>query len=156
MAAKVCLIIAAVNLGISSIETLPKIYVNSMLGFSIETNVLQMVFNILAIVAIVFTMMRKRWGLIALLSIAVTGMFLTIPVGGKASYSYHLGSQVGEFLFNYGPFIIAMCFKRDGFSGWVSMLASEKYVKEHIKNDAPAQLSQDENIKTADQAEVGE
>ncbi len=52
--------------------------------------------------------------------------------------------------------MIAMCFKRDGLSGWVSMLASEKYVKEHIKNDAPAELSQDENIKSADKAEVGE
>jgi hypothetical protein len=98
-----------------------------MIGYSSEMYTSQIVFSLLSIVSIVFTMMRKRWGLIALLVIALIEIFGTIPAG-SLSYSYLLGQNVAEFVFNYGLFLIAMCFKKDGLSGWASMLASKEYV----------------------------
>ena len=114
-AAKLFLVIAAFS-------------INSMIGYSSEMYVPQIVFSLLSIAAIVFTMMRKRWGLIALLVIAFIEIFGTVPAG-SLSYSYLLGQNIAEFVFNYGLFLIAMCFRKDGLSGWVSMLASEEYVR---------------------------
>ena len=133
-AAKLFLVLAGFRLLMECIKSFQLIRINSMIGYSTEMYSAQLVFCILAIAAIVFTMMRKRWGLIALLVVAVLEVFAMIP-SGSLSYSYLLGGQVAEFLFNYGLFLIAMCFKKDGLSGWVSMLASEEYVKYRIVKD---------------------
>ena len=133
-AAKLFLVIAAFRMLMACIKNSQLISINSMIGYSTETCTAQIVFSVLSIVAIVFTLMRKRWGLIALLVIAAIEIFGSIPAG-SLSYSYLLGQNVAEFVFNYGLFLIAMCFKKDGLSGWVSMFASEKYVLAHIKSD---------------------
>ena len=140
-AAKLFLVIAAFRMLMACIKNFQLIRINSMIGYSTEMYLAQLVFSILAIAAIVFTMMRKRWGLIALLVVAVLEVFAMIP-SGSLSYSYLLGGQVAEFLVNYGLFLIAMCFKKDGLSGWVSMLASEEYViarHKEIMDDIPTE-----------------
>ena len=129
-AAKLFLVLAAFRLLMACIKNLQLIRINSMIGYSTEIYSAQLVFSVLAIAGIVFTMMRKRWGLVTLLVVAVLEVFAMIP-SGSLSYSYLLGGQVAEFLVNYGIFLIAMCFKKDGLSGWVSMLASEEYVLAH-------------------------
>lgn len=131
-AAKLFLVLAGFRLLMECIKSFQLIRINSMIGYSTEMYSAQLVFSVLAIAAIVFTMVRKRWGLVVLLVVAVLEVFAMIPTGGKLSYSYLLGGQVAEFLFNYGLFLIAMCFKKDGLSGWVSMLASEEYVLAHL------------------------
>jgi hypothetical protein len=131
-AAKLFLVLAAFRMLMACIKNFQLISINSMIGYSSEMYVPQIVFSLLSIAAIVFTMMRKRWGLIALLVIALIEIFGTVPVG-SISYSYLLGQNVAEFVFNYGLFLIAMCFKKDGLSGWFSMLASEEYVRRYQK-----------------------
>ena len=132
-AAKLFLVLAAFRMLMACIKNFQLISINSMIGYLSEMYAAQIVFSLLSIAAIVFTMMRKRWGLIALLVIALIEIFGTIPAG-SLSYSYLLGQNVAEFVFNYGLFLIAMCFRKDGLSGWVAMLASEEYVTEHIKS----------------------
>ena len=129
-AAKLFLVLAALRMLMACITNFQLIRINSMIGYSSEMYTSQIVFSLLSIVAIVFTMMRKRWGLIALLVIALIEIFGTVPAG-SLSYSYLLGQNVAEFVFNYGLFLITMCFRKDGLSGWVSMLASEGYVLSH-------------------------
>ena len=130
-AAKLFLVLAGFRLLMGCIKNLQLIRINSMIGYSTEMYSAQLVFSVLAVVGIVLTMMRKRWGLVTLLVVAVLEVFAMIP-SGSLSYSYLLGGQVAEFLVNYGLFLIAMCFKKDGLSGWVSMLASEEYVLAHL------------------------
>lgn len=139
-ASKLFLVIAALRMLMACITNFQLIRINSMIGYSSEMYTSQIVFSLLSIVAIVFTVMRKRWGLIALLVIALIEIFGTVPAG-SLSYSYLLGQNVAEFVFNYGLFLIAMCFRKDGLSGWVSMLASEDYVLAHQakKEDRPAE-----------------
>lgn len=131
-AAKLFLVIVALRMLMACITNFQLIRINSMIGYSSEMYTSQIVFSLLSIVAIVFTMMRKRWGLIALLVIALIEIFGTVPAG-SLSYSYLLGQNVAEFVFNYGLFLIAMCFRKDGLSGWFSMLASEEYVRRYQK-----------------------
>ena len=147
-AAKLFLVLAAFRLLMACIKNLQLIRINSMIGYSTEIYSAQLVFSVLAIAGIVFTMMRKRWGLVTLLVVAVLEVFAMIP-SGSLSYSYLLGGQVAEFLVNYGLFLIAMCFKKDGLSGWVSMLASEEYVlarQKVVADDIPSRLDSDKNI----------
>lgn len=138
-AAKLFLVLAALRMLMACIKNFQLIRINSMIGYSSEMYIAQIVFSLFSIATIVFTMMRKRWGLIALLVIALIEIFGTVPAG-SISYSYLLGQNVAEFVFNYGLFLIAMCFKKDGLSGWVSMLASEDYVLAHQARteDSPA------------------
>ena len=147
-AAKLFLVLAGFRLLMACIKNLQLIRINSTIGYSTEMYSAQLVFSVLAIAGIVFTMMRKRWGLVALLVVAVLEVFAMIP-SGSLSYSYLLGGQVAEFLVNYGLFLIAMCFKKDGLSGWVSMLASEEYVlarQKVVADDIPSRLDSDKNI----------
>lgn len=65
--------------------------------------------------------------------IAVVEVFAGVP-DVAPSYAFVLGQQVGAFIITYGLFLIAMCFRKNGLSGWVSMLASEDYVREHVKS----------------------
>ena len=129
-AAKLFLVLAGFRLLMACIKNIQLIRINSMIGYSTEMYSAQLVFSLLAVVGIVLTMMRKRWGLVTLLVVAVLEVFAMIP-SGSLSYSYLLGGKVAEFLVNYGLFLIAMCFKKDGLAGWASMLASEEYVLAH-------------------------
>ena len=146
-AAKLFLVLAAFRLLMACIKNIQLIRINSMIGYSTEMYSAQLVFSVLAIAGIVFTMMRKRWGLVTLLVVAVLEVFAMIP-SGSLSYSYLLGGQVAEFLVNYGLFLIAMCFKKDGLSGWVSMLASEEYVS--LKLHSAAEKIETEEVPQKD------
>ena len=146
-AAKLFLVLAGFRLLMECIKSFQMIRINSMIGYSTEMYSTQLVFSLLAIAGIVFTMMRKRWGLVTLLVVAVLEVFAMIP-SGSLSYSYLLGGQVAEFLFNYGLFLIAMCFKKDGLSGWVSMLASEEYVS--LKLHSAAEKIETEEVPQKD------
>ena len=148
-AAKLFLVLAAFRMLMACIKNFQLISINSMIGYSSEMYTAQIVFSLLSIAAIVFTLMRKRWGLISLLVISLIEIFGTIPAG-SLSYSYLLGQNVAEFVFNYGLFLIAMCFKKDGLSGWVSMLASEDYVLAHHKIEAN-EISAERNSEGKDE-----
>jgi hypothetical protein len=151
-AAKLFLVLAAFRMLMACIKNFQLISINNMIGYSSEMYTSQIVFSLLSIVAIVFTMMRKRWGLIALLVIALIEIFGTVPAG-SLSYSYLLGQNVAEFVFNYGLFLIAMCFRKDGLSGWVAMLAAEEYVLAH---QTKIEETFSESILVQDQSNITE
>ena len=54
------------------------------------------------------------------------------------AFSYFLGTQFAYFIRDFGLFFTAMFFKKDGISGWASMLASEEYVDANtIRQEEP-------------------
>lgn len=128
-AAKLFLLIPILTSLTNILQTISKIRIWSMFGYPISCHVLQLVFSILVVTAVIFTLTRKRFGLISLLLIIVLKVFVTYPMGGNMAFSYFLGTQVVYFIRDFGLFFIAMFFKKDGISGWVSMLASEEYVE---------------------------
>ena len=119
------------------LTTISKIRVATMLGYSVSSYALQIFFSVLVIIAAIFTLTRKRFGLISLLTIIVLKAFATYP-GGNMAFSYFLGTQFAYFIRDFGLFFIAMFFKKDGISGWTSMLASEEYVEANtIRQEEP-------------------
>ena len=128
-AAKLFLMIPIFTSVTGILTTISKIRVATMLGYSVSSYALQIIFSVLVIVTAIFTLTRKRFGLISLLMVIVIKVFATYPMGGNMSFSYFLGTQFACFIRDFGLFFIAMFFKKDGISGWASMLASEEYVK---------------------------
>ena len=136
-AAKLFLLIPIFTSVTGILTTISKIRIGAMLGYSVSGYVIQIIFSILVIAAAIFTLTRKRFGLISLLTIIVLNVFATYP-GGNMAFSYFLGTQFAYFIRDFGLFFIAMFFKKDGISGWASMLASEEYVEANtIRQEEP-------------------
>ena len=96
-----------------------------------DTLAIEIVLDFLILGAAVLTFLKKPAGLIALTALFIIRMFATIPWNGDTSAAYMLGGKTADLIRDFGFFAIAMCFKKNGISGWKSMLASEKYVDEH-------------------------
>ena len=138
-AAKLFLLIPIFTSVTGIFTTISRIRIGAMLGYPVSGYVIQIIFSILVIAAAIFTLTRKRFGLISLLMIIVLKVFATYP-GGNMAFSYFLGTQFAYFIRDFGLFFIAMFFKKDGISGWASMLASEEYVEANtIRQEEPKQ-----------------
>lgn len=137
-AAKFFLLIPIFTSLTNILTNISKIRIGEMLGYPVSSYAVQIFFSALLIVAAIFTLARKRFGLISLLIIIVLKVFATYPMGGSMAFSYFLGTQVAYFIRDFGLFFIAMFFKQDGISGWVSMLASKEYVEANtIRQEEP-------------------
>ena len=138
-AAKLFLLIPIFTSVTGIFTSISRIRIGAMLGYPVSGYVIQIIFSILVIAAAIFTLTRKRFGLISLLMIIVLKVFATYP-GGNMAFSYFLGTQFAYFIRDFGLFFIAMFFKKDGISGWASMLASEEYVEANtIRQEEPKQ-----------------
>ena len=136
-AAKLFLLIPILTSLTSILTTISKIRIAAMFGYPVSGYVIQIIFCVLVMIAVIFTLTRKRFGLISLLTIIVLKVFATYP-GGNMAFSYFLGPQFAYFIRDFGLFFIAMFFKKDGISGWASMLASEEYVEANtIRQEEP-------------------
>ena len=136
-AAKLFLLIPILTSLTSILTTISKIRIAAMFGYPVSGYVIQIIFCVLVMIAVIFTLTRKRFGLISLLTIIVLKVFATYP-GGNMAFSYFLGTQFAYFIRDFGLFFIAMFFKKDGISGWASMLASEEYVEANtIRQEEP-------------------
>ena len=87
--------------------------------------------NALIIVSAVLIYRRNKYGLYLFLFLAILRVFVTIPTGTDISYSYYLGGKTAYFIRDFIPFAIAMCFKKNGISGWKALTASDDYIETH-------------------------
>lgn len=124
-------LVAKILLGLSMITTGMAIF-NSMLKFgfieyanvTVASLIIEIVLDVLILIAGFAVFLKHRWGLIALAALFAIRMFATIPLD-STMYSYQLGGNMVHFFRDFGLFAIAMCFKKNGVSGWRLMLASE-------------------------------
>ena len=95
--------------------------------------IIEIVMDVLIVVAGILTFMKKPYGLIALTLLFIIRMFATVDYSSSLSVAGQLGGKTALLIRDFGLFAIAMCFKKNGISGWKSMLASEEYVIAHTK-----------------------
>ena len=114
-----------------------------MLGFvDRQSQLVTMIsLNVLMIGSACTIYAKKRWGLLSFLLLAIVKVFVTIPPETNG-YAFALGYNIGVFIREMGLFLIAMCFRKNGISGWVAFFASDEYIDKHaiVKNEAPVQL----------------
>lgn len=89
-----------------------------------ESVIILTIINILILIAGGLTFLKKRYGLIAL-----TILFLIRIININWSSDISIGNQfagtLAHFIRDFGIFAIAMCFRKDGISGWRSMLSTK-------------------------------
>lgn len=115
-----------------------------------------LLFNFLILISALYTFAKKPTALKLLIAFFILRAFICVPSTG-ALYSYYVGSNIATLLRDFGPFAIAMCFKKDGISGWKAMLASKEtlfamYSKEEATNittetNIPKGIVNDDSIK---------
>ena len=131
-AAEFCLGLSMFAVVMTIISSILNLSNSRYFGFG-NTSVLiiEIIFDCLILIAAVFTFKKKRYGLIALVALFILRMFATIQWDSDTSNAYMLGGKMAILIRDFLPFAIAMCFKKNGISGWKSMLASDEYVAEH-------------------------
>ncbi len=78
--------------------------------------------------------MMKKAGLIAFICLFVIRLFI-FPFGTDVSTAYYIGSNFPKFVVDFAPFAIALCFKKNGISGWRAFLASDKLISNTINDN---------------------
>lgn len=149
-------LVAKILLGLSMITTGMAIF-NSMLKFgfieyanvTVASLIIEIVLDVLILIAGFAVFLKHRWGLIALAALFTIRMFATIPLD-STMYSYQLGGNMVHFFRDFGLFAIAMCFKKNGVSGWKSILASDKSSEEIVEES-----HEDSEIRTGNEEKQG-
>lgn len=123
LAAKIFLGLSVVDIVLNIVKAYTKYQVTFTGG---ETLIIEMSINLMILIAIVFTFLKKRWALISLIALYIIRMFAVVSYGTDISVSYQLGGNFVYLIRDFAWFAIAMCFKKNGVSGWKAMLASEE------------------------------
>lgn len=122
--AKFALVLSMYVISVQIIMAIVKIAMGFPINVSKGTSIEGMIFNALILIAEIFTLKKNKVGLVALIVLFIARMLLLVPMG-TGSYSYFLGGNLVYLFRDFGLFAIAMCFKKNGVSGWKSMLSSE-------------------------------
>lgn len=86
--------------------------------------IIGIIFNIGILSTSFFTFLKKRWALISLIILHLARPFATISYNSNIDIAYQLGGTFMYLVRDFFPFAIAMCFRKNGISGWKSMLSS--------------------------------
>lgn len=104
-------------------------FINMSIEANSAMNIVEIVFSILIIIAGICTFMKLRFGIIALTILFLARFVITISLNEVYDMAYYIGMKLPYFIRDFGLFAIAMCFKKNGISGWKSMLASKGYLQ---------------------------
>lgn len=145
LAAKIILGLTILSLAIGTITSFQEVSLYSKMGFggSQTHRLMEAIMNLLMIGAAVMVFSKKRIGLIAFIALGLLRVFVTIPRGTDVSSAYYLGGNTMLFLRDVAPLAIALCFRKNGISGWKAFFASDDYVQEHYKENLPEDVVKD-------------
>ncbi|MBR5147997.1 MAG: hypothetical protein IKV15_02225 [Bacteroidaceae bacterium] len=148
LVAKILLGISMVTTGMGIFNCLLKFGYAEYITINTTSLIIKIVLDVLILIAGFATFFKNKWGLIALSAFFVIRMFATIPLDSNM-YSYQLGGNMVHLFRDFGLFAIAMCFKKDGISGWKSIFASPKniLVSENDLDEKSAEDFSYENIQ---------
>lgn len=142
----------AIKLDIDTIPGVDKSYIT-----------IDIIFSILIIISSILVFLRNKNGLIALILLYIVRIFVDVPTNTSISYAYNVGGNIALFARDFIPFAIAMCFKKDGISGWkaffISNLSSDRFrtdidkgqpIPAETKTEDLVNLNEREQIDLAD------
>lgn len=123
--AKFTLVLSMYVISVQIIIAIIKIAMGFPRGIIEGTSIGGIIFNASILIAEIFTFKKNKVGLFALIVLFITRTLLLVPMG-TGSYAYFLGENCVHLVRDFGLFAIAMCFKKNGISGWKSIFTSEK------------------------------
>ena len=132
--AKFALVLSIYVISVQIIMAIVKIAMGFPINISKGTSIGGIIFNALILTAEIFTLKKNKVGLVSLIVLFIARTLLLVPMG-TGSYAYFLGGNIVHLIRDFGLFAIAMCFKKNGVSGWKSILISEE-IKETIVEES--------------------
>ena len=122
------------------VSNITNMSINNYLGKSNLFPSVEIALCVLIVVAEICTFIKLRPALIALTTLFVVRFAITILWNSPLTLAYNIGLNLPYFIRDFGLFAIAMCFKKNGVSGWRSMLASKEYLESHIQTANRAEV----------------
>jgi hypothetical protein len=147
LVAKILLAVSMATTGMAVFNCFLKLGYAEYTNISTASLTIEIVLNILILISGATIFLKNEWGLLAFSILLTTRIFALIPVESNMLF-YHFGTNLVHFFRDFGLFAIAMCFKKNGMSGWESMFATEKkQISENDLNENPIEDTFCENVQ---------
>lgn len=118
LAAKSFLYLSLVANLILVISCFVKIRLHSSLEISTTQPVVNMLFTIAILITGMFIFKVSKIALTLFISLFIARLFVVSSLGGGYGFAFNLGGNMWLVIRDLLPFMIALCFKKDGISGW--------------------------------------
>lgn len=92
--------------------------VSSYLGTSIGFLIAEIIVDAILIIAAAFSFKPRKYALISIITLLAIKTFAIFPNGAIQGTGYAIGANLAYLIRDFAPFAIALCFKKDGVSGW--------------------------------------
>lgn len=137
LAAKIILGFTSIFLVLEIVSNIITARTYNLGGFGSLTSTLlsKSVIDILLIISAVLILRRSKGGLLLFIVFSVLRLFTGFAGESNASYAYLLGGNFVYFVRDFVPFAIAMCFKKNGISGWNAFFADDNFIESHFNSD---------------------
>lgn len=109
--------------------------VSSYLGTSISFLIAEIIVDAILIIAAAFSFKPRKYALISIITLLAIKTFAIFPNGAIQGTGYAIGANLAYLIRDFAPFAIALCFKKDGISGWRTFFPknSSKSTRENIE-----------------------
>lgn len=137
LAAKSFLYLSLVANLILVISCFVKIRLNSSLEISTIQPVVNMLFTIAILITGMFIFRVSKIALTLFISLFIARLFVVSSLGGGYGFAFNLGGNMWLIIRDLLPFMIALCFKKDGISGWKAFfmkISNTESVPETVDN----------------------
>lgn len=149
LAARIFLYLSLVANLILVISSFVKIRLNSSLEISTTQPVVNMLFTIAIIVTGMFIFRVSKIALSLFISLFIARLFIVSSLGGGYGFAFNLGANMWLIIRDLLPFMIALCFRKDGISGWKAFFMKTSNT-ESIQEIADNSYAPIENLEKAD------
>ncbi len=125
---------AKIALGYSMIATIIGIInrfveLNNYRSFALDipnSFVAEIIIDFLILISATLLFFKKKVGLISIIVLILIRIITLVPTGINAESAKDFGDKIAVILRDFGPFLIAMFFRKDGATGWSSLLTVEE------------------------------
>lgn len=128
LAAKIFLAYLIVKQVTNIISNYSNLKICDYLGTEADNYIAVMIADIAIIIAACFSFKPRKYALISLIAILLIKSFAIFPSSNVSSYAsgYMFGRNLANLFVDFAPFAIALCFKKDGVSGWRAFFANRE------------------------------
>lgn len=154
LAARIFLYLSLVANLILVISCFVKIRLHSSLEISITQPVVNMLFTIAILITGMFIFRVSKIALTLFISLFIARLLVVSSLGGGYGFAFNLGGNMWLIIRDLVPFMIALCFRKDGISGWKAFFSkSQDEITENKPNDTTVSAPINENTQASEVVE---
>lgn len=137
LAAKIFLAYLIVKQVTNIISNYSNLKICDYLGTEAGNYIAIMIADVAIIIAACFSFRPRKYALISLIAALLIKSFAIFPSSNVSSYAsgYMFGRNLANLFVDFAPFAIALCFKKDGISGWRLFFSTQKEENQKLEKE---------------------